>query len=100
MGPRHSPVALLALLSWGSNQADKTGVSFFSFAAGISSQTRQTGRSLQMEEQKGESEQQEEEHQPVNDSMEAAAAYNRARRSLLSRRSWRALLTLKQGESR
>lgn len=60
MGPRHASVTLLTLLSRGSNQTDKTGVSFLPFAARISTQTRQTGRSLQMEEkQKGESEEEE-----------------------------------------
>lgn len=58
MGPRHASVALLTLLSWGSNQTDETRVSFFSFAARISTQTGQTGRSLQMEE-KGERQEEE-----------------------------------------
>lgn len=52
VGPRHASVALLTLLSRGSNQTDETWVSFLSFAAGISAQTRQTGRSLEEEEQR------------------------------------------------
>lgn len=107
MGSRHTSVTLLTLFSWGSNQAHKTWVSFFSFAARLSTQTRQTGRSLQEEErQKGESEEEEEEDKsprrslkPGNENMKAAPAYDRARRSFLSRGSWRSLLTLAQREA-
>lgn len=49
MGTWHSSVSLLTLLSRGSNETDKTRVALFSFAARISPQTGQPGRSLQRE---------------------------------------------------
>lgn len=51
MRPGLTSVSLLSLLSWGPNEADKTWVSLLSLGTGVSTQTRQTRRSLQEEEE-------------------------------------------------
>lgn len=47
--PWQTSVSLLSLLSWGSNETDKTWVSLLSLGTGVSTQTKQTRRSLQEE---------------------------------------------------
>lgn len=49
MRPGQTPVSLLSLLSWGSNETDKTWVSLLSLGTRVSTQTRQTRRSLKEE---------------------------------------------------
>lgn len=99
--PRHTSVSLLSLLSWGPDETDKTWVSLFSLGTGVSTQTGQTRRSLQVKEkQKEESE--EIEKMKVSDvsmttrTKKEKTAHNRSRWSFLSCRSRRSLLTLKQ----
>lgn len=45
--PRQTPVSLLSLLPWGSDEPEKTWVSLFSLGTGVSTQAGQTRRSLQ-----------------------------------------------------